>query len=40
MIGYSSSKSALIGFVKSLGKELAQTNITVNGIAPALISSE
>ena len=40
MIGYSSSKSALIGLVKSLGKELAQTNITVNGIAPALISSE
>ena len=40
MIGYSSSKSGLIGLVKSLGKELAQTNITVNGIAPALISSE
>ena len=40
MIGYSSSKAALIGMVKSLGKELAQTNITVNGIAPALISSE
>ena len=40
MIGYSASKSALIGMVKSLGKELAETNITVNGIAPALISSE
>ena len=40
MIGYSSSKSALIGLVKSLGKELAQSNITVNGVAPALISSE
>lgn len=40
MIGYSSSKSALIGLVKSLGKELAQTNITVNGIAPSLISSK
>lgn len=40
MIGYSSSKSALIGLVKSLGKELSQSNITVNGVAPALISSE
>jgi len=40
MIGYSSSKSALIGLVKSLGKELAQTNITVNGVAPAVISTD
>ncbi len=40
MVGYSSSKAALIGMVKGLGKELAQTNITVNGVAPGLISSE
>lgn len=40
MVGYSSSKAALIGMVKSLGKELAQTNITVNGVAPGLISTE
>ena len=40
MVGYSSSKAALIGMVKGLGKELAQTNITVNVVAPGLISSE
>jgi 3-oxoacyl-[acyl-carrier protein] reductase len=40
MVGYTSSKAALIGMVKGLGKELAQTNITVNGVAPGLISSE
>ncbi|MGB1020718.1 MAG: SDR family oxidoreductase, partial [Flavobacteriaceae bacterium] len=40
MVGYSSSKAALIGMVKALGKELATTNITVNGVAPGLISTE
>mgnify|MGYP001166648318 FL=1 len=40
MVGYSASKAALIGMVKGLGKELAETNITVNGVAPGLISSE
>ena len=40
IVGYTSSKAALIGMVKGLGKELAQTNITVNGVAPGLISSE
>jgi len=40
MVGYTASKAALIGMVKGLGKELAETNITINGVAPGLISSE
>ncbi len=34
---YSTSKSAVIGLVKSVGKEYAETGITVNGLAPAVI---
>ena len=36
---YSSSKAGVIGFTKSLGKELALDNITVNCIAPAVIET-
>ena len=36
---YSSSKAGVIGFTKSLGKELAEENITVNSIAPAVIET-
>ena len=36
---YSSSKAGVIGFTKSLGKELAENNITVNCIAPAVIDT-
>lgn len=32
---YSASKAAVIGLTKSLGKELAQTGVTCNTIAPA-----
>ena len=32
---YSSSKAAVIGLTKSLGKELALNNITVNAVTPA-----
>ena len=34
---YSASKAAVIGLTKSLGKEVADTNIRVNSIAPAVI---
>ena len=36
---YSSSKAGVIGFTKSLGKELAEDNITVNCITPAVIET-
>jgi 2-dehydro-3-deoxy-L-rhamnonate dehydrogenase (NAD+) len=34
---YSASKAAVIGMTKSLGKELAKTNITVNCVTPAAV---
>jgi 2-dehydro-3-deoxy-L-rhamnonate dehydrogenase (NAD+) len=34
---YSASKAAVIGFTKSLAKELAKTNITVNAVTPAAV---
>ncbi len=37
MIGYSASKAGVIGIVKAVGKEVAHTGVTVNGIAPAVI---
>lgn len=37
MIGYSVSKAGVIGLVKAVGKEYAETGVTVNGLAPALI---
>jgi 3-oxoacyl-[acyl-carrier protein] reductase len=37
MIGYAASKSGVIGLVKALGKEYAETGVRVNGIAPAVI---
>ena len=36
---YSASKAGVIAFTKSLGKELAEDNITVNCIAPAVIKT-
>ena len=36
---YSTSKAGVIGFTKSLGKELAEDNITANCIAPAVIDT-
>jgi len=37
MVGYSTAKAGVIGLVKAAGKEYAETCITVNGIAPAVI---
>ena len=34
---YSASKAAVIGFTKSLAKELAKTNITANSVTPAAV---
>jgi len=40
MAGYAASKSGLMGLIKAAGKEYAETGITVNGIAPAVIATE
>lgn len=37
MVGYSSTKAGVIGLVKGVAKEFATTNITINGMAPAVI---
>lgn len=37
MLAYSASKAAVIGMTKVQGKEYAETNITVNALAPAVI---
>lgn len=39
MIGYSSTKAGVIGLVKGVAKEFADTDITVNGLAPAVIKT-
>lgn len=37
MCGYSSAKAGVIGLVKSAGKEFAETGITINALAPAVV---
>ena len=37
---YAASKAGLIGFTKSMAKELASRNVTVNAIAPGFIKSQ
>jgi len=39
MVGYSSSKAGVIGLIKGVAKEFATTNITINGLAPAVIKT-
>lgn len=39
-VNYSASKAGLIGFTKSLAKELASRNITVNALALGFVDSE
>lgn len=39
MVAYSASKAAVIGMAKVQGKEYAETGITVNAIAPAVVQT-
>jgi NAD(P)-dependent dehydrogenase (short-subunit alcohol dehydrogenase family) len=39
MLAYSASKAAVIAMTKVQGKEYAQTNITINALAPAVIQT-
>ncbi len=40
MSAYSATKSGLIGFTKSLGKEIAQEGITANCVTPAVVRTK
>ena len=37
MVAYSASKAGVIGIVKSVGKEYAESGVTINAVAPATI---
>lgn len=39
-VNYAATKSALLGFTKSLAKELGPRNITVNAVAPGFIETD
>ena len=40
MAAYSTTKAGLIGLVKVMGKEYANTNVTINALAPAVIRTK
>lgn len=40
MLAYSASKAAVIGATKVMGKEYAETGITVNAVAPAVVKTK
>jgi NAD(P)-dependent dehydrogenase (short-subunit alcohol dehydrogenase family) len=40
MCAYSTSKSGVIGLVKAVGKEFAESGMTINGLAPAVIRTD
>lgn len=37
MLAYSASKAAVIGLTKTMGKDYAETGITINALAPAVV---
>jgi 3-oxoacyl-[acyl-carrier protein] reductase len=39
MVGYSATNSGVIGLVKGIGKEYAETGITINGLAFVVIKT-
>ncbi|CAE7615164.1 LRA5, partial [Symbiodinium microadriaticum] len=39
MCAYSTSKAAVIGMTKVMGKEYAETGVTVNAVAPAVVQT-
>jgi 2-dehydro-3-deoxy-L-rhamnonate dehydrogenase (NAD+) len=40
MVAYSSTKAAVIGFTKSVAKEVATENICINAVAPAVVHTK
>ena len=40
LAAYSATKAALLGFTRSLARELGQLNITVNAVAPGFVDTE
>lgn len=40
MLAYSTSKAAVIGMTKAVGKEYAETGVTINSLAPAVVRTQ
>jgi 3-oxoacyl-[acyl-carrier protein] reductase len=40
MLAYSASKAAVIGLTKTIGKEYAETGVTCNALAPAVVRTQ